>query len=111
MPSGWVSLEKFENAQTGLIRKTDIEHDRRRSMLEGQVQTLVSGSGDDTSEPELVCEIAKDREEDGIVLDDEDHSIRICESAAIVLDVWSGWPSLGARDHGGARLKSLSECW
>ena len=107
-----VLLQPVEDCQAGLVRETDIEDDRAWRMFFGEAECLIRRAGDQGSEAHLAGEIAQDRGECLVVLDDQENTPLSGKRVAVILKLASNpWVDGGRRCIGGDRRHSHLHRW
>src|SRR5580700_8035562 len=81
-----VALQLIEHPKAGMVRQTDVQHDRVWKKFRGQRERLGRAAGDKAFELHLVGEIAKDASETLVVLDDQKDAPLTAEPISIIFD-------------------------
>src|SRR5580692_282722 len=82
-----VTLQLVEHPEAGMVRQTDVQHDRTRNEFLGERERLGGAAGDKAFELHLVGKIAKDASETLVVLDDQKDAPLTTQLLSVVFEL------------------------
>src|SRR5262245_31002695 len=109
MPRTHVVFEQVEHGETGMVGEQNVKNDGVWQVLPGDLDSLISGLGDEALEAEFMGQVAEDERESRVVFNDQDDAAVASQTPAVILDLSGldgrrrGVSPLARRRRGGDR--------